>query len=104
MLSHCQASHNIALTTSDDALEKLRCICVTTAENIIGQSSASCGKFFLALLETLENAVCTHWHAHWHTHCSAAAQFFNFFAARQRNRSSVFFRIVLRLSNIVADG
>src|SRR5678815_2586865 len=46
MLSHCQASDNVALRTRDDALANLRCISITAAENIIGQSSAPCGKFF----------------------------------------------------------
>jgi hypothetical protein len=61
----------------------------------------------LALLETRENAV---WH--WRRNgaigshqagvdSAAAALFFDFFGASQCNRSSVFFRFVLRLSNIV---
>ena len=100
MLSHCQASDNIALRTRNDALANLRCISITAAENIIGQSSAPCRKFFLALLETRENAGCARWHAHWHAHCAAAALFFDFLAAS--NRSSVFFWIVLRrVSDIV---
>jgi hypothetical protein len=63
----------------------------------------------LALLETRENAV-YHWRRDGAIGChqalvdpATAALFFNFFAASQCNRSSVFFRIVLRLSNIVEN-
>src|SRR5262249_46554365 len=71
-LGGCQASENIALAR-DDGLAMLRCVSITPAHNIVRQCNASCGKFFLALLEALEHVVCPHWHT--------AALFYKFFAA-----------------------
>jgi hypothetical protein len=85
----CQASENIALTR-DDRLAVLRRISVTSAPNIVRQCSASCGKFFLALLQTFEHVVCLHWHS--------TALFDEFSAASSRSC------LVLRLSNIEMGG
>ena len=83
-----QASENIALTR-DDVLAKLRCIPITAAHNIVGPCNASCGKFFLVLLQALEHVVCLNRHT--------ATLSFKFLAARYR--SSSVSRIVLRLSS-----
>ena len=85
----CQASENIALTR-DNALTMLRCVSVTPAHNIVRQCSASCREFFLALLETFEHVVCSHWHS--------AALVYKLFAASSRDCS------VLRMSNIEMGG
>jgi hypothetical protein len=86
----CQASENIALTR-DDGLTMLRRVSVTPAHNIVRQCDASCGKFFLVLLEALEHVVCEHWYP--------GALLFEFFTASSCGCS------VLRLSNIdLGDG
>jgi hypothetical protein len=72
-LSGCQASEDIALTR-DDVLTTLRCISFTHAHNIIGPCNASCGKFFLVLLQAFQHVVRLDGHA--------AALFFKFLTAR----------------------
>jgi len=72
-LGGCQASENIALTR-DDVLATLRCISFTHAHNIVGPCNASCGKFFLVLLQALEHVVRLDGHA--------IALFFKFLTAR----------------------
>jgi len=71
--SGCQASENIALTR-DDVLAALRRISITHAHNIVGPCNASCGKFFLVLLQALEHVVRLDGHA--------VAPFFKFLTAR----------------------